>query len=107
MGTNATNQEILLMTTTLSGREFCEKNASCNSRASSAWDQLEEACWNGLLDELLPGIIGKTASGKKLFLKQVLQCRAFVEIELCDYPVHAENMHSVNPYLFLPALLYN
>jgi hypothetical protein len=104
MKTKIVNQEILLMTTTtFASREWCEKDVQ-GSKASSAGEQLEEACWNGLLDELLPGIIEKSASGKKLLLWQIIPCGSFLEIELCESPVHVDNALSINPYRFLPMI---
>jgi len=107
MKTKNVNQEILLMTTsTFASREWCEKDAY-GSKGLSAGEQLEEACWNGLLDELLPGIIEKSASGKKLLLWQIIPCRSFLEIELCESPVQMDDALSINPYDFLRTLSYN
>jgi hypothetical protein len=107
MKTKLVNQEILLMTdTTFACGDWCEKDMQ-SSKALSAQEQLEEACWNGLLEELLPGIIKKSASGKKLFLRQIIQCSSFLEIDLCESPVQGDDTLSVNPYLFLPIVSYN
>src|SRR5690242_13156958 len=107
MKTKTINQEILLMTTTtLASREWCGKDIN-GSKGPSAGERLEEACWNGLLDELLPGIIEKSASGKNLFLWQITQCSSFLEIELCESPVHVDSAPSINPYLFLQAVSCN
>lgn len=66
------NQEILLMTaTTFAQRERYEKDAQGN-KALSVTEQLEEACWNGLLNELLPGMIEKSTSGKNLLRWQII-----------------------------------
>jgi len=106
MKTKTINQEILLMTTTtFACRDWCEKDVQ-SSKVLSA-EQLEEACWNGLLEELLPGIIEKSATGKKLFLRQIIQCSSFLEIDLCESPVRIDNTFSVNPYLFLPVVSWN
>ena len=91
--------------TTFAQREWHEKDPQ--SKEPSAAGQLEEACWNGLLNELLPGLIERSASGKNLLLWQVIQCRAFLEIELCESVVHADNIHSISPYLFLSMMICN
>lgn len=107
MKTTTVNQEILLMTTTtFAGREWHEKNVP-GSKASPAVEQLAEACWNGLLDELLPGIIERSFSGKKLLLWQIIQCSSFLEIDLCESPVQVDYKLSINPYLFLPGAFQN
>ena len=61
MKTKTINQEILLMTTTtFACRDWCEKDVQ-SSKVLSA-EQLEEACWNGLLEELLPSYRKKVIS---------------------------------------------
>ena len=107
MKTKAITQEILLMTaSSLARREWCETDASANKFASPL-EQLQEACWNGLLDALLPGIIEKSPSGKKLFLWQIIPCNSFLEIDLCESPVPSESRLSVNPHFFLNTMPRN
>jgi len=107
MKTKTINQEILLMTTTtLARREWCSKDVR-NDSAASTEDQLAEACWNGLLDELLPGIIERSASGKKLFLWQIIPCNSFLEIDLCESPAHADYELSINPYFCMSIMSRN
>ena len=107
MKTKTFNQETLLMTnTTFARREWCEKNQNNGSQAS-AIDQLEEACWNGMLESLLPGMMERTASGRRLFLWQVIPYNSFLEIELCESPFDGEIELSVNPYLFLREMTAN
>jgi hypothetical protein len=106
MKTKTVSQEILLMTnSTFAAREWCEKDVSGN--ASSVGEQLEEACWNGLLDELLPGVIERSTSGKKLLLWQITQCSSFLEIELCESPAQTNSALCINPHLFLRAVSCN
>ena len=101
-------QEILLMTnTTFSQKQLCEKDASEKNKHFSRTEQLEDACWNGLLNELLPGIIEKSASGKFLCLRQIRQAKSFLEIELCDHPPQIEQEFSIDPYSFLSTLFYS
>ena len=78
MKTNSTQQEILLLTgTTFSKREWCE-NISGNKNNLTEKEQLEEACWNGLLPEILPEVYLRTESDKKLFLWQIILRVIFV-----------------------------
>jgi hypothetical protein len=108
MKTNRTQQEILFMTnTTFSQRQLCEKDISENNKYFSRTEQLEDACWNGLLDEMLPGMIEKSSVGKKLHLRQIKHAKCFLEIELCEYPQKIEYEFSIDPYSFLPIACYN
>ena len=98
-------QEILLVTTTkISRRQLAGNNKSCNHNKLSDTEQLEEACWHGFLDKLLPGTIGKPSSGKKLHLWQIRPGSSLLRIELCTFPVVIERYYSIDPYIFLPML---
>jgi hypothetical protein len=100
------NQEILLITATaLVRKEWSRKDAW--GRRASVPGQLEEACLSSLLNELLPGLIEKSSTGKKLLLWQIIQCASFLKIVLCDSSDKVDDTLSINPYLFLPASCNN
>lgn len=100
-------QEILLLaTTTFSNRLWQAKDWQDDDQSSPA-DQLEEACWNGLLDDLLPELLRKTAYWKKLFVWQIRQYESFLQIELCEHPEIIARKASINPYLFLTTISCN
>ena len=104
MKKNFTQQEILLLTSTkFSQREWCEKDAAGNNTLSPT-EQLQDACWNGILDEMLPEIMEKSAAGKKLFLWHVRHCKSFLEIELSESSPVIEPNFSIDPYFFVPAI---
>jgi hypothetical protein len=108
MKTNFTQQEILLMTnTTLSQSELCEKDIPERNKHLSRTEQLEEACWNGLLDELLPEIIEKSSAGKRLYLWQIRHAKSFLEIQLGEHASLIEQQFSIDPYLFMPTVFYS
>lgn len=68
MKARSTQQEILLLTgTKFSEREWAEKLVEDKNKLS-ATDKLEDACWNGLLDEMLPEIIQKQMMVKNFSL---------------------------------------
>ena len=101
-------QEILLMTgTTFSQRQWAEKNGAEQHINLSCKEQMEEACWNGMLQELLPGIIEKSAAGKILYLWEIRQGESFLEIDLCEYPASIDKHYSIDPYTFPQTILYN
>ena len=104
METRSTQQEILLMTgTKFSEREWAEKITEDKNRLS-AIEKLEDACWNGMLDEMLPEIVEKTTGGKKLFLWHIRSCRSFLEIELGEDALVIEREFSIDPYFFVPGI---
>ncbi len=107
MKTKSIQQEILLITgTKFSEREWAEKNVEDKNKFS-ATEQLEDACWNGLLDEMLPELVQKTTEGKKLFLWHIRHCRSFLGIELSESSPLIEPEFSVDPYFFVPSLILN
>ncbi|MEO8412586.1 MAG: hypothetical protein ABI472_02965 [Ginsengibacter sp.] len=101
MKTDSTQQEILLLTgTSFSNREWCEKISGDTNHLTSK-EQLEEACWNGLLREILPEIYMLPGSQKKLFIWQIKEGKSFIELELGEIPGETDEQLSINPYLFL------
>jgi len=102
MERNSTQQEILLMTGSGFFQQQCfERNEQDSNKNLSQEEKMEEACWNGLLQEMLPDVINKDADGKALMLWQVRPCRSFLEIELCETPAASDNYYSIDPYTFL------
>jgi hypothetical protein len=100
----STQQEILLMTgTRFSEREWAEKDPEERNKLSEI-EKLEDACWKGLLDEILPEIVEKTTEGKKLFMWHIRQCKSFLDIELGESLSDIDGEFSIDPYLFLPRL---
>lgn len=107
METRSTQQEILLITgTKFAEREWAEKLVEDKNKLS-ATEKLEDACWNGLLGEMLPELVQKTTDGKNLFLWNIRQCRSFLEIELSDASPVIERENSIDPYLFVSQIPLN
>lgn len=105
MKPNYTQQEILLITgTSFSSRQCYQKDDENNQNNLTEKEQLEEACWNGLLQNMLPEIY-EHPFGKKLYLWQIKEAASFIEIELGELPEEKENYFSIDPYSFLPMRL--
>lgn len=100
-------QEILLMTNTSFSRRQLSEKESYSNRENTQTEQLEAACWNGLLDEMLPGIIQKSGDGKQLFLWQIKHNKTSLEMELGDYPAAIDHYFSIDPYYMLMKKSYN
>jgi len=104
---NTVQQEILLMTnSTLSKRNFCEKDSSEANSSFTNIEKLERACWNGLLEDFLPGLLIKV-DGKSLLLWEVHNAKSFLHIDLCDQPDFPNKEFSIDPYIFLNHLNLN
>jgi len=91
-------QEILLMTgTNFTSRQCWQKNNSEKENLSEA-DELQDACWNGVLKEMLPEIC---EGNKKLYLWQIRENKSCIDIELGELPSPLEAYFSIDPYTFL------
>jgi hypothetical protein len=99
------HQEVLIFTTTaLSQRSLCRKNSS--GRENSAMEELEEAFWDGLLNELVPEIMPSTPD-IKMVIWAVFAREFYLLINLADSPGIAEPVYSIDPDLLLSSMNMN
>lgn len=108
MRPDSITQEILLVTTSsFAKRELCDGDAEDKNRPHEAAEQLEIACWNGLLDELLPEINQHSPVTSKLFLWEVELRKSCLLINRGEYPPIPEWNFTIDPQVFLYALQMN
>ena len=101
MERNSTQQEILLMTGSGFFQQQCfERNEQDSNKNLSQEEKMEEACWNGMLPELLPEVYLQDED-HKMFLWQIKECKSFIEIGLGETPDSVEARFSIDPYSFL------
>jgi len=106
MKKNIRQQEILLVTnTTFFQKQLCEKIDSDGGYGSHL-QRLEEACWNGLLDEWFPEIIKRSTIGKDLHLTNIESASPFLKIELSESISCFNKSFSIDPAQFLPQLWF-
>jgi hypothetical protein len=102
METNSTQQEILLITgTSFASRGWSKMAEEDLPGRLNEKEQLEEACWNGLLAEMLPEICGSSATTQKLFVWKITEALSFLELDLGGYPAAKDQQFSIDPYCFL------
>ena len=107
MERNSTQQEILLITgTTFSAMQWVEKNEPGTPKNLSEKERLEEACWNGLLREMLPEIFTES-DNSKLYLWNIREAKSFIELEMGESPLSIDRHFSLDPYSFLETQVYN
>jgi hypothetical protein len=95
-------QEILFVTTSsFAGRELCEGDSQDKNNPYARAEQLEAACWNGMLDELLPEINQHSPETRKLFLWEVELRKTYLMISRGEYPPVPECNFTIDPQLFL------
>lgn len=90
--------------THFAAREWAEKKEEDKNQFSQD-EKLEDACWNGLLNEMLPEIMQTSWQGKNLNLWKVQRCNSFLQIELSDSNPLFEKHSSIDPYYFVPSIL--
>ncbi len=101
-------QEILLVTTSkFLQQDLCEIDDIDKTGHLFLEEQLEKACWNGMLEELLPEIIEHGASGKKLFLWRIRQGELLFQIQLSESLPLIEKVFSIDPCFFLSMGFHN
>ncbi|MFI5133151.1 MAG: hypothetical protein ACHQEB_02390 [Chitinophagales bacterium] len=102
----AIHQEILLIIdSSLSIRHFCKKNNS--NHKYSPVEELEKACWDGLLYELLPGIIECPSSNGMSYIWEIASTQKFLHISMGTCPSYVEYETSLDPYFFLEIVNLN
>ena len=101
-----TQQEILLLTgTRFSSRLYAPKDDLPKQDELSDNEKLQEACWNGMIEELLPEL-REDVNNKKLFLWNIIQGDAFLELKFSNAPTELDDKHlSIDPYSFIPVQL--
>ena len=103
MKANSTQMEVMLLTgTTFSAGQVADRNEGEDRAGRTEKELLTEACWNGLLAEILPGICEQVPAGKKMYLWEIREADAFIELELGEYQDDKEKYFSINPYTFMP-----
>lgn len=100
MKPHANTQEILLvMNNSFSKRQFAGKDfLHGQSPIENTPEQLEQACWNGLLGSILPELIDLE---RKFFLWEIINHRSFLLLNLAVQPPVIDPIFSLNPEFFL------
>jgi hypothetical protein len=108
METNYTQLEVLLMTgTTFTSGNLCKKDDSQNDDHLTEKEQLQEACWNGLIQMMLPEICLRSENGEMLYLWQIKEADSFLELELGEVFASIDAHFSITPQLFFSTQSYN
>jgi hypothetical protein len=109
MKQKATFHEILLFTgTTFSSRQFSRTDTYNNSEKNfSAMDELQRACWDGMLYEMFPEILGSFSNKCESFIWHIMNGKNFLSIGIGPVPPITNNETSLDPYFFLEDVKFN
>jgi len=97
------NQEILLFTgTCFCSRPLCKRNTDHdNSDIYSCMEELEKACWDGMLLEMLPELFEKPVQRSNNYVWSTVSGVNFLCINMGSNPLLVEKETSIDPYYFL------
>jgi len=103
-----TQVEVLLLTGTnfLAGN-WVSRDDDPAGRALSDMEKLQEACWNGLLETMLPEVWIKPPNDGILYLWDIKEGGAFLELLLSEVPLPVDRRLSITPHSFLGFQVYN
>ena len=108
MKTTNTHHEILFFTgTSLASRQLADSKEIGNSKTYSVMEELEKACWNGIIYEMFPEILNSIYPKCQSFLWHVLTGKNFLYINIGPDPVKAEHDTSIDPYFFMMTISEN
>jgi hypothetical protein len=95
------HHEIVLFTGSgLASKQFNSKEENSNGKPFAAIEELEKACWNGVLFEMFPEILGSAYPKCKSFLWHVLSGKNYIYISIGPQPVNVDHEASIDPYFF-------
>ena len=99
-------QQILLCTGThFSSRQCWQKLNPGKQHLYSEADRLQDACWNGMLKEMLPEVCNE--NDKDLYLWQIRENKYAIDIEIGQMPAEVEPQFSIDPYSFIESVCFN
>jgi hypothetical protein len=100
--------EILLMTdTTFVAGNLIFKDDNPAKFDLSKIERLQEACWNGWLETMLPEVWVKPPNGGILYLWDIRETQSLLELGLSEFPLPVDHQLSITPSYFLPFQVYN
>lgn len=91
---------LLIIDTTFSSRKYAGNENTESQQPVSEKEILEEACWNGMLQEMLPEICGRDASSQ-LFIWKIKDATSFLDVEIGEFPKEINKRFSIDPYSFI------
>ena len=96
------SREILVVTTSsFAQKELCERDSRDESSQLTPTEQLEAACWNGLLNELLPEIMIDFGCDEEIYLWQVETSSSYLRLSLGALNPDFTSDFTIDPHILL------
>lgn len=109
MNPKYTQQEILLFTaTSFFNRDFCPGSEPDKRQArQTPREQLTEACWNGMLAEILPELFPDPTMKQHHFLWNIEDGEQYIGLEMGEVHTPIDPADSLVPHKFLAHMNWN
>ena len=102
MKQETTHHEILLFTgNSFSRKEYCSRDETDNGQKLSPAEELEKACWAGVLFEMFPEILGRSYVNRESFIWDIMIGKNFLRISIGPSPTITENETAIDPYFYM------
>jgi len=102
MKTNSIQQEVLVLPgSSFLSRQLMQDDEKGLQQHLRGYNPLEEACWNGMMQVLLPEIFEEPLGNKNLFMWKVTGLDRLIGMELANFPSKKEIEFSIDPSVFL------
>ena len=99
-----TNQEILLITgSSFYSSQSCKRDDGETNNGLSSMEELEKACWDGMLHEMLPELVGNYSAHAASFIWNTASGVNFLCVNISSSPAPPDKKTSIDPYYFLGA----
>lgn len=99
------NEVLVILNSSFAQRNWCKYEDEKGDALSNA-EKLEEACVNGLIQDLVPEAFS-VKTNNRIFLWQVHVGISCVQLELGELPTALEKKFSIDPNNFMPSLFLN
>ena len=102
METHNTQQEVILVTGTgFTSKQYHERDSLDGSKNLTEREKLQEACWNGLIQEKLPEVFFPAQDNNRVYLWQLKEGNHTLSLELGEFPQAIDSLYSIDPYAFM------
>jgi hypothetical protein len=102
MGKPSTQQEIILVSgSSFASRQYIERDMADNQGKQSGEERFKDACWNGLLKDILPEIFIMSGNAPGMYLWQMREAQYILALEMAELPNQIDYHQSIDPYYFL------
>ena len=102
------HHELLLFTGSgFSQKQFCSRDENDKGRKLSVMEELEKACWDGLLHEMFSEIMGSLSEKSENFIWHIMSGKNYLRISLGPTPVVLNNETALDPYFHMLSVCEN